>query len=83
MVCGGTSGPTVEINLPKLFFKQHEIIGSTMGGYGEFAEVVRLVGDGLPIVVDAELPRQDYPLALDRLRESAQLGKVVLHHGAR
>lgn len=82
VVCGGTSGPTVEVNLPRLFFKQHEIIGSTMGGYGEFADVVRLVDDGLPIVVDAELPRQDYPLALDRLRESAQLGKVVLHHGA-
>ena len=82
VVCGGTSGPTVEVNLPRLFFKQHEIIGSTMGGYGEFADVVRLVDDGLPIAVDAELAHQDYPIALNRLRESAQLGKVVLHHDA-
>ena len=45
--------------------------------------MLRAVGftdDGLPIAVDAELAHQDYPIALDRLRESAQLGKVVLHH---
>ena len=32
-------GPTVEINLPRLFFKQYEIIGSSMGSYQEFAEL--------------------------------------------
>jgi zinc-binding alcohol dehydrogenase/oxidoreductase len=81
VVCGGTSGPVVEINLPRLFFKQHEIIGSTMGGYGEFADVARLVGQGLPVAVDEELPIADYPKALERLESGAQLGKVVLHHG--
>jgi NADPH:quinone reductase-like Zn-dependent oxidoreductase len=80
VVCGGTSGPVVEINLPRLFFKQHEIIGSTMGGYGEWADVVRLVGDGLPIAVDHELGLDEYPVALERLESGAQLGKVVLHH---
>ncbi|MBX3286077.1 MAG: zinc-binding dehydrogenase [Actinobacteria bacterium] len=80
VVCGGTSGPTVEVNLPRLFFKQYEIIGSTMGGYGEFAEVVRLVEQGLPIAVDQELDRQEYPAALERLASGDQLGKVVLHH---
>lgn len=80
VVCGGTSGPTVEINLPRLFFKQHEIIGSTMGGYGEFAEVVRLVDQGLPIHVDTTFDLADYPAALTRLTAGDQLGKLVLEH---
>ncbi|CAN5270990.1 zinc-binding dehydrogenase [soil metagenome] len=79
-VCGGTSGPTVEVNLPRLFFKQHEIIGSTMGGYREFAEVVALVEQGLPVAVDAQVPLAEYPAALDRLASGDQLGKVVLDH---
>jgi NADPH:quinone reductase-like Zn-dependent oxidoreductase len=80
VVCGGTSGQKVEVDLPRLFFKQHEIIGSTMGGYGEFAQVVRLVGEGLPVAVDAELPLADYPRALERLAEGRMLGKIVLRH---
>jgi zinc-binding alcohol dehydrogenase/oxidoreductase len=80
VVCGGTSGQSVEVNLPKLFFKQIEIIGSTMGSYIEFAEVTRLVGQGLPISVDSTFGLADYPAALQRLETSAQLGKVVLSH---
>jgi zinc-binding alcohol dehydrogenase/oxidoreductase len=80
VVCGGTSGPKVELDLPRLFFKQHELIGSTMGGYGEFDQVVRLVGDGLAVTVDTELELSEYPAALARLEAGDQLGKVVLHH---
>jgi zinc-binding alcohol dehydrogenase/oxidoreductase len=80
VVCGGTSGPTVEINLPRLFFKQIEIIGSTMGSYPEFDQVTRLVDQGLPIHVDEVFARADYPAALDRLERGEQLGKIVLRH---
>jgi NADPH:quinone reductase-like Zn-dependent oxidoreductase len=80
VVCGGTSGQKVEVDLPRLFFKQHEIIGSTMGGYGEFAQVVRLVEQGLPIAVDVEVPVADYPAALERLAAGAMVGKIVLRH---
>ena len=80
MVCGGTSGPVVEVNLPRLFFKQHEIIGSTMGGYGEFDHVVRLIDQGLPVAVDGELGIDEYPAALQRLEAGQQLGKIVLRH---
>jgi zinc-binding alcohol dehydrogenase/oxidoreductase len=80
VVCGGTSGPAVELNLPKLFFKQIEIIGSTMGSYPEFDDVTRLVAQDLPVQVDAVFDRADYPEALERLRRGEQLGKVVLLH---
>ena len=80
VVCGSTSGQTAEISLPRLFFKQHEIIGSTMGSYEEFAEVTRLVDRGLPVIVDRTYPLSEYPDALVRLETSQQLGKIVLLH---
>jgi NADPH:quinone reductase-like Zn-dependent oxidoreductase len=80
VVCGGTSGPKVELNLPRLFFKQIEIIGSTMGSYEEFDQVTRLVDQGLPVHVDEVFARSDYPKALERLRQGEQLGKIVLRH---
>jgi NADPH:quinone reductase-like Zn-dependent oxidoreductase len=80
VVCGGTSGPLVEVNLPRLFFKQIEIIGSTMGSYPEFDQVTRLVEADLPVQVDEVFDRADYPVALERLRRGEQLGKVVLRH---
>jgi zinc-binding alcohol dehydrogenase/oxidoreductase len=80
VVCGGTSGPKVELALPRLFFKQHEIIGSTMGSHEEWAEVVDLVAAGLPVVVDRALGIGEYPEALARLEGGAQLGKLVLRH---
>jgi zinc-binding alcohol dehydrogenase/oxidoreductase len=80
VICGGTSGSTVELNLPRLFFKQFELIGSSMGSYQEFAELTRLVDAGLPIRVDHTYPLDEYPAALERLAQGDQLGKIVLTH---
>ncbi|MFZ4810580.1 MAG: zinc-binding dehydrogenase [Ilumatobacteraceae bacterium] len=80
VVCGGTSGPKVEVDLPRLFFKQFEIIGSTMGSYEEFVEVTRLVDHGVAVHVDRTYPIGQYPDALERLANGEQLGKIVLEH---
>jgi len=80
VVCGGTSGPKVELNLPRLFFKQIEIIGSTMGSYQEFDEVSALVAQGLDIRIDTTYPVAEYAHALARLEDGEQLGKIVLTH---
>lgn len=80
VVCGGTSGPKVELNLPRLFFKQFEIIGSTMGSYEEFAAVTKLVDAGVPVHVDRTYSLGDYGEALARLEQGEQLGKIVLSH---
>ncbi len=79
-VCGGTSGPKVQLNLPRLFFKQLDVIGASCGSQEEFDHVTGLVADGLPVVIDEILPLSEYPRALERLRTAAQLGKVVLEH---
>jgi NADPH:quinone reductase-like Zn-dependent oxidoreductase len=81
VTCGGTAGSLVEVNLPKLFFRQHEIIGSTMGSYAEWDELMGLVTQGLPIVVDEVFEGLGaYPEALAKLREGRQLGKLVIRH---
>ena len=80
VVCGGTSGANVELNLPRLFFKQYEIIGSSMGSYQEFAELTALMAQGLEVHIDQVLPLADYEAALARLEAGEQLGKIVLTH---
>jgi NADPH:quinone reductase-like Zn-dependent oxidoreductase len=78
VICGSTSGPKVELTLPRLFFKQFEIIGSTMGSYQEFDEVLALVDQGLAITIDRTYPLEGYQDALARLEHGEQLGKIVL-----
>ena len=81
VTCGGTAGGKVELSLPRLFFKQHEIIGSTMGSYAEFDEVTRLVSQGLPVVIDEVVDGLGgLPGALERMEAGAQLGKIVIRH---
>ncbi len=80
VVCGGTSGPLVEVNLPRLFFKQYEIIGSSMGSYEEFDQLLALVDQGLPIAIDSVYDIADYEDALQRLSKGEHLVKIVLQH---
>lgn len=79
-VCGGTSGAAAEVNIPRLFFKQYEIIGSSMGSYEEFDQLLALMNAGLPVHVDSVLPLDKYLDALTRLENGQQLGKIVLQH---
>lgn len=79
-VCGGTSGPKVELNLPRLFFKQLDIIGASCGSQEEFRHVTELMAEGLPVVVDEVVPLAGYPEALEKLRSASQVGKIVLEH---
>lgn len=79
-VCGGTSGRTVELALPRLFFKQLNIIGASGSSQSEFQQVTDMVAEAMPIVVDEVVALEDYPAALERLRRGDQLGKIVLEH---
>ena len=79
VTCGSTSGTKVEITVPYLFFKQLEVMGSTMFNYDEFAAVTDLVGDGrAPVIVDKVFDFVELPAALTRLEAGLQLGKIVL-----
>lgn len=81
-ICGSTSGPKVEISVPYLFFKQLEIIGSTMFDHAEFAQVTTLIESGaVPVVVDSVYAFEELPEALARLDSGHQRGKVAIQHG--
>ena len=74
-VCGGTSGPKVELNLPRLFFKQLDIIGASCGSQEEFRHVTDSSPTGCPLIVDEVVPLSEYPAALERLRTGGPAGQ--------
>lgn len=81
VTCGSTAGPKVEITIPVLFFKHHEIIGSTMFDGEDFQAVTDMVGEGsIPVHVDRVFGFDEVPAALAYLESGAQLGKVVIDH---
>ncbi len=78
VTCGSTSGVKAEIMMPRLFWGQMDLLGSTMGNVGEFQAVLRAIDDGLRPVVDRSYPLADVEAALTRLDAAEQFGKVVL-----
>lgn len=79
VVNGSTTGRLADLHLPTLFWRQLEVIGSTMNDHREFADALHLAGSGaIEIPVDTTYPFEDYPAALERLEAGAQLGKIVL-----
>lgn len=79
VVCGATTGRKVELTLPVLWFKQLELIGSSMATRSEFSRAFHLVGSGqVPSPVDSVFEFDRLPDALRHLDSGSQLGKVVI-----
>lgn len=76
---GGTAGSKVELDVRGVFWKQIQVIGTTMASHGEFEDLLRVVFAGrLPPVIDSVLPLNDARLAHERLEAGGQVGKIVL-----
>ena len=80
MICGSTSGPKIELTVPYLFFRQLELIGSSMANHAEFARATAWIGHGAKAPVAKVFDFDDLPAALDYLERGDQIGKVVLRH---
>ncbi len=79
VTCGATTGPTVTVDVRRLFWYRQEILGSTMGSHAEYQEVVRLLGQGkLRPLVDSVFPFEQAGKAFERLSGGEQMGKVVV-----
>ena len=78
VTCGSTSGVRAEIAMPRLFWGQMDLLGSTMGNVGEFRAVLEAMENGLRPVVDSVYPLAEVQAALERLDAAEQFGKVVL-----
>ena len=80
VLCGTTSGPTVEIDYRKLYMTHKSVIGSTLGTRGEFAKILTLLADGrLKTAIDRIFPLERAAEAQKVLQDRAQFGKLILH----
>ena len=76
---GATTGPRGQVEIRLAFWKQLQIIGSTMSSRSEFDEVMGLVFQSeLQPVIDVVWPLERARQAHERLEAGAQLGKIVL-----
>jgi NADPH:quinone reductase-like Zn-dependent oxidoreductase len=76
---GATTGPNPPAEIRYIFWKQLEIIGTTMSSQGEFLDVMKLVFQRrLKPVVDCVLPLERAAEAHERLASNEQFGKIVL-----
>ncbi len=79
VTCGATSGPMATTNINLLFWKQLEILGSTMATKSELRDVLRLVwSKRIRPVVDTIYPLSKAQDAHEFLEKGKQFGKVVL-----
>lgn len=79
VVIGATSGPNPQEEIRLIFWKQIDILGSTMSNQREFREVMKLVFRGeLKPVIDVVLPLERAREAHARLEQGEQFGKIVL-----
>ncbi len=76
---GATTGASVGLDIRHVFWKQLQVIGTTMASRGEFERVMTLVADGtLRPVVDSVLPLGQIRKAHELLEDGAVFGKLVL-----
>ncbi len=77
--CGATTGPRVSLDVRRMFWHQWTIMGSTMGSWQDYRDVVRLLGQGeLRPIVDSTFPLDEGVTALRRLEQGEQMGKIVV-----
>ncbi|MGH8914553.1 MAG: alcohol dehydrogenase catalytic domain-containing protein [Acidimicrobiia bacterium] len=81
MICGATSGPKMELTIPHLFFRQLEMIGSSMANHAQFARAATWVTTGgAKSPVSKVFDFAELHAALEFLESAQQIGKVVLRH---
>jgi NADPH:quinone reductase-like Zn-dependent oxidoreductase len=83
VTCGATSGFKPDLDLRQIFFRQVQVLGSTMGPKGTLFSIVRHVASGeLRPVVDRVLPIAQAREAHRVLEAREAFGKVVLEHSS-
>ncbi len=79
VVAGSTSGPNPSAELQRVFFRQLDILGSTMGTKEELEALVRFLAvSGVRPVIDSERPLAEARDAFARMLAGEEFGKLVL-----
>nr|MBP6646724.1 zinc-binding dehydrogenase [Burkholderiaceae bacterium] len=83
VTCGATTGDQPPADLRRIFIRQLQILGSTLGDLHEFADLLALVeATGLRPVIDSDFPLAQIHAALSRLESGEQFGKVAVQISA-
>lgn len=79
VTCGATSGDQPGADLRRLFIRQLQVLGSTLGSLHEMQDLLAFVNrHRLTPVMDQVFEMDEVHAALDRLESSQQFGKVGL-----
>ncbi len=79
VTCGATTGDQPPAELRRMFVRQLQVMGSTLGTLAEFGHLLRFCArHGLRPVIDERHPLGDVTGALTRLERGAQFGKIAL-----
>jgi NADPH:quinone reductase-like Zn-dependent oxidoreductase len=79
VLCGATSGYDAKLDLRHVFFRQLDILGSTMGSKGDFPRILQLLdAKHLSPIVDRIFPLEQVADAFGYLERREQFGKVLL-----
>lgn len=77
VTCGATTGDQPGADLRRVFIRQLQIMGSTLGTLAEFRDLLSFVQQhDIQPVIDSEFALDDVHAALDRLVSGRQFGKV-------
>lgn len=87
VTCGATSGDQPGADLRRLFIRQIEVIGSTLGNISEFEDLLKVCGQGrVQPLIEKVYPLDGVHEALSRLDSGEQFGKLAIgfegHGGA-
>jgi len=79
LTCGATTGFAPQTDLRHIFFRQVQVLGSTMGSPREFSDVMNCLFRGqLKPVIDRVLPLQEAQQGHELIERRAVFGKIVL-----
>lgn len=82
-VYGGTLGAIPSLNTQQLFWKQINILGTTMGSESDFTAMLNFVNTHRIIpFIDMECTFDESRKAFERMESGAQFGKIVFNWGA-
>jgi len=77
---GATTGPAKELEVRRIFWKQLNVLGSTMGTAQEFEAALKFYeANRLQPVIDQVFPLSEASAAHRRMEEGEQFGKIVLN----
>jgi NADPH:quinone reductase-like Zn-dependent oxidoreductase len=79
VTCGATAAFSAKIDLRQIFFRQVELLGSTMGSKGDLLAALPMIMDGrLRATIDREVSLWHARDAHEALENRKVFGKVVL-----